>query len=60
MVLSRRHLQEMEGYWFPVVDPWQTYVPFTLDRFCHLIDFLLRSRLGEEHPMVSPSSTLAV
>ena len=25
MVLSREHLQEMEGYWLPVVDPRQTY-----------------------------------
>jgi hypothetical protein len=25
MVLSRGHLQEMEGYWFHVVDPRKTY-----------------------------------
>ena len=60
MVLSREHLREMEGYWFPFVDPRQTYVLFTLDRFCLLTDYLLRSGLGEERPMVSSSSALAV
>lgn len=53
MVLSRGHLQEMEGYWIPVVDPRQTYDLFTLDRFCPLIDCLFRSWFGEEHTMVS-------
>jgi hypothetical protein len=45
----------MEGYWLLVVDPWQTYDLFTLDRFCPLIDCFLRSGFGEEHPMVSLS-----
>ena len=59
MVLSREHLREMEGYWFPVVDPRQTYVLFPLGHFCLLTDYLLRSGLGEERPMVSFSSSLA-
>ena len=51
MVLSRWHLQEMESYWFPFVDPRQTYVPL------HLITSVIRrlhSGLWKDHPMVRP------
>ena len=47
MVLSREHLREMEGYWFSVVDPRQTYVLFTTDHFCLLTDYLFAAGSGK-------------
>jgi hypothetical protein len=43
----------MEGDWFPAVGPRETYAALTLDGFCNLIEYLLRSRLWKEYSMVS-------
>lgn len=47
----------MEFERLPAVDPWETYVPLTLDGFGGLMGCLFRSRLWKERSMVSCSFT---